>query len=381
MKPPNHPPFHLGLLTAFLLTASLLAGPWPAGAAAPGGEAAASAPSTAAPPTPKLGQYAVADPVLHLTAWTFVAPVDWRRSGGVYWTGRLTPVAYYSELTIANPNGSEQMQMLPGAVYVATQNQLWASGRPMAPYMQADECVRRVLLPKYRPKARNPRVVAVDRQPRQLVAEAGSRARTQGVSQCDVRAARVLVEYEEAGRPIREMFFCTLMAPPAARGPVTWCIERTLGMRAEKDRFDQAYRLLGLIASSLRENQDWVMARGRQLRTMVPPPTSPSGGSGGGPSILDVSRSIARNGDEFLKNIDSINTQRLNLPGTDGWSRAFNNTENMVNPSTGEQMGVTGGYLQYYQDYAGRIYGSNDPTDFYQQLKIGGTVLQPAPTQ
>jgi len=40
-------------------------------------------------------------------------------------------------------------------------------------------------------------------------------------------------------------------------------------------------------------------------------------------------------------------------------------------------MDVGGGYLQYYQDYLGRVYGSNDPTDFYQQLKIGGTVLEP----
>jgi hypothetical protein len=382
MKTPNHPPFHVGPFAALLLAASLLAGPRPAGAAAPGDEAAAPAPSTAAPPTPKLGQYALPDPFLHMTAWTFVAPADWRRSGGVYWTGRLTPLAYYSDLTVANPNGSEQLRLFPQAIYVATQNRLMAAGRPMAPYVQADECVRRILLPKYRPQAHNLRVVAVDRQPRQLVVEAGARVGAQGGAQCDIRAARMLLEYEEAGRQMREMFFCTLLAPPA-RGPTTWCIDRALGLRAEKEKFEQAYRLLGLMASSLQENQRWVIARGRQLRTMIPPPASHSGGSSGsgGPSILDVSRSISRNSDEFLKNIDSINTQRLNLPGTEAWGRAFNNTENMVNPSTGEQMGVTGGYLQYYQDYAGRIYGSNDPTDFYQQLKLGGTTLQPAPTQ
>ena len=109
---------------------------------------------------------------------------------------------------------------------------------------------------------------------------------------------------------------------------------------------------------------------------MIPPPTPRSSGSGG-TSILDVSRSISRNNDEFLKNIDSVNTQRLNTPGSDGWTRAFRNTERAVNPATGEEMDVGGGYLHYYQDYSGRIYGSSDPADFYLQTKIGGTVLEP----
>ncbi len=133
---------------------------------------------------------------------------------------------------------------------------------------------------------------------------------------------------------------------------------------------------MDLIAGSLRENQAWVQARGRQLRAMIPPATPPGNRS---LSILDVSRSISRNNDQFLKNIDAINKQRLNTTASDGWTRAFRNTERQVNPTTGEEMDVAGGYLQYYQDYSGRIYGSNDPTDFYQQLKIRGTLLEPAP--
>jgi hypothetical protein len=381
MNTPTHTCSRAHLIAALLAAAGIASGPLPAQAAVPrDGDAVPAGSVSPAASTPTLGQYAMPDPFLHLSAWTFVAPVDWKRSGGVYWTGRLAPLAYYSALTVANPKGSEQLQMFPIAVFAATQNQLWAAGRPMSPYLQPDECVQRILLPKYRAQARNLKVLAIDQQPRQLLAEAGARLRTQAAAQCDVRAARVLVEYQEGGRQMREMFFCTLMAPPAGRGPTVWCIERALGLRAEKDEFERAYRVLGLIASSLRENQSWVLARGRQLRTMIPPPTSHSTGSGsGGPSILDVSRSISRNNDEFLKNIDSINTARLSSPASDGWSRAFNNTERVVNPSTGEEMSVTGGYLQYYQDYAGRIYSSNDPTDFYLQTKIGGAVLQSVP--
>jgi hypothetical protein len=92
-----------------------------------------------------------------------------------------------------------------------------------------------------------------------------------------------------------------------------------------------------------------------------------------------VSRSISRNNDEFLRHIDAINTARLNTPASDGWTRAFRGTQQVYNPTSGEKMDVQGGYLQYYQDYAGRIYGSHDPADFYQQLRIGGTTLQQSP--
>jgi hypothetical protein len=361
---------HSSCYAALLLGISVFPGSWREVVAAPA--SGLSAPTLYDEPGVPLGQYAIPDTFLHLTAWSFVAPVDWKRSGGTYWTGRLAPLAYYSELTIANPKGSEQVQLFPTAIYVVTQNPLQAAGRPACPYLQAHECVQKILLPKYRPRARNVKVLACDKQATQLITEASARARTQGAMNCDIRAARVLVEYQEGDRQMREMFFCTLMALPV--NPPTWCIERALGWRADKDRFEQSSRLLGLIASSLRENQAWVIARGRQLRAMIPPPTPRS--SSGGPSILDVSRSMSRNNDEFLKNIDSINTQRLKTPTSDGWTRAFRNTERRINPTTGEEMDVTGGYLQYYQDYSGRVYGSNDPTDFYLQTQIGGTVLE-----
>ena len=109
----------------------------------------------------------------------------------------------------------------------------------------------------------------------------------------------------------------------------------------------------------------------------------PAGGltSLSGPVRLDIEKE-GGSIDEYdngrqgsLQPENAINTSRLNTPASDGWSRAFRNTESMRNPTTGEQIDVTGGYLQYYQDYSGRIYGSNDPTDFYLQTKIGGTVL------
>jgi hypothetical protein len=53
---------------------------------------------TQSSPPPKLGQYAIPDTFLQMTAWSFVAPADWTRTGGAYWTGRLLPLAYYSDL-------------------------------------------------------------------------------------------------------------------------------------------------------------------------------------------------------------------------------------------------------------------------------------------
>ena len=325
-------------------------------------------------PNVQLGQYTLPDPFLRMNAWTFVAPDDWQRNGGVYWTGKLVPVAYYSKLNVSNPMGSEQVSLFPTMIFSAANHPTLAVGRPISPYLQADEAVTRILMRQFRPTAERISVIAAERNPAQLMREAAARAQTQGVSGMEVRSARVLLEYQEGRRVMREMFFCTLAGVASSGG--IWAVERAIGARAEKSRFEDSYPLLGLIASSLRENQQWVLARGRQLRSMIPPPTPISGA--GAPSILDVSRSISRNNDQFLKNIDAIHTARLNSPASDGWTRAFRGTERMVNPSTQEAMEVKSGYLQYYQDYSGRVYGSNDPGDFYQQLKIGGTVLDRA---
>lgn len=204
----------------------------------------------------QLGQYTLLDRAIGRTAWTFVAPVDWKKEGGVYWTGRFIPLAYYTELRLSNPRGSEELDLFPTVIYAATDNAVLANGRPTSPYLQADECVRRILIPRHRPQARNVRVPAVDKQPAQLVAEATARARTQGVADCDIRAARVLVEYEEGGRPMREMFFCSLVSPRLSTPPRVWCIERALGLRTQKNDFEHGYRLLGLVASSLRFGAD-----------------------------------------------------------------------------------------------------------------------------
>jgi len=75
----------------------------------------------------------------------------------------------------------------------------------------------------------------------------------------------------------------------------------------------------------------------------------------GAPSIQDASRSISRNNDQFLKNIDAVNQQRLNT-ADDGWTRAFRNPERVRNPSTGGEMHVTGGY---------------------RQIRVSGAVLEP----
>lgn len=93
----------------------------------------------AAPPAPQgvaqvqLGQLWMPDPYLGIPAWTFVAPADWQLHGGVVWTGRLLPLAYYTDLRIDDPRGPEEVRLFPSTIFVETANPMLAAGREIAP--------------------------------------------------------------------------------------------------------------------------------------------------------------------------------------------------------------------------------------------------------
>jgi hypothetical protein len=59
----------------------------------------------------------------------------------------------------------------------------------------------------------------------------------------------------------------------------------------------------------------------------------------------------------------------INAPGN-----AFEQVSGESRPSLLTSIALT---MLSNQDYSGRIYGSNDPTDFYLQTTVGGTVLEP----
>ncbi len=330
----------------------------------------------AAAPAVQLAQYSLPDPHLGCTAWTFVAPADWKKEGGVIWTGRYSPM-YSSALSVRNGDGSQEFTLFPTFLFAQTDQPILANGAELAPVMDAATCIRQVILQRCRRGVTDLRVVAEEALPK-LAEETANRAQAAGFANLKVDSARVRVEYKSDGREMEEMIYCTV-ASAQGMGVWHWGTDRAFSCRAEKGKLKEAMPLLGIIGRSLRESPQWVGARRQEMSRIVAAATRPPQvSSGRGPSILDVSKSMARDQDKFLRDTDASIAARDRVGDLAG--RFGRNTQDMVNPTTGERLEVNSGYLRYYQDYYGQIHASNDVIgDIYTTYGIKGEELKNAP--
>jgi hypothetical protein len=325
----------------------------------------------------QLNQYSLPDPYLGCTAWTFVAPAGWQIEGGVGWTGHMSP-AYYTTLTVGDPSGTEQFTLFPTFIFSTTPMPMGAGGmNEVRPVADPLTCVREVILPRCRPEIRDWRVLGTERLP-QVAAAVADRARPLRLPGLRTDSARVHIEYRVPAFEVEEMFYCTIVSSRSLLGTI-WCNERTHSCRAAKGGLEAALPVLGTIAASLQENPQWVVARQQRLNQLVQsmsaPPLSPPGSRG--PSILDVSRSMARDQDEFLRGVDASFAARLNSPGLNAWTAAQRGITGMENPVTGEHIDVPNGYLRYFQTNLGEVFGTNNMIDDpYVTYHINATELR-----
>jgi hypothetical protein len=325
---------------------------------------------------PKLVQYTLPDPYLNCTAWTFVAPDDWTKEGGVSWTGGLSP-AYSTALSVSKPKSLQEFRLFPIFIFADTPIPIMANGAEIRRYSDAKACIRDILIPRCRKEAGQVRITASENLPA-LSEEAISRARALNLTAPRASAARMLVEYAIGDQQVEEMFYCIVVSAKSP-GIVTWAIDRAFSYRAEKGKLKHEMPLFGSIAASLQESDQWVSARRRELQRIVNSRTRPPVLSSGsrGPSILDVSRQMSRDNDQFLKGVDQSFSARLNSPGLAAWHEAQTGSSAMTNPTTGENVSVSNGYLRYFQDNLGRVYGTNDVIgDPYVNYGINATELE-----
>lgn len=324
----------------------------------------------------ELGQYALPDLHLNCTAWTFVAPSDWKKEGGVVWTGTLSP-AYYTELKVKRPDGSREFRYYPVVTFAQTNNPALAENNEMRRYASPEQCIREIIIARNRRELRDYKIVAGEAVP-EMAAETLKRAQAYGLRDAKTEAYRLRIEYDLGGKPQEEVYYCVNVLVPSVVTPL-WAIDKAFSYRAEKGQLKEAFPILGTIAASMTESPTWKLRRRTEMQRianyMAPPPPPTTTGR---LNILDVSKSMARDNDDFLRGVDRSFQSRLNSPGQQAWSHAFRGTQTMENPATGQQKDVASGYLRYYQDNLGRIIGSNDMiNDPYVNYGISVTELQP----
>jgi hypothetical protein len=332
-------------------------------------------------PKADLRQYSLPDTYLQCTAWTFVAPADWSKEGGVTWTGRLLPgPAYSTRLSVRD--ATREFRLFPTYMFVETYGPTVAPGAEIAPVLSPADCAQQIILKRCRPEAVGVRLVRSEELP-QLAKETVAQARASGlaaISTMRVRSGRVLVEYTAGGNPMEEMVYCTVVDAPGSAGARLWTNERTFSYRAPKGQLKDAMPILGTIGRSLKESPQWVALRRQKLQQIVAANSAPPRTDPGRLSILDVSKKMARDQDDFLRGMDSsIAAQDRAITAA---GRLGRDTQMMQDPVLGDDVEVGNGYLHYYRDYYGQVHGSDlNASDFYTTYRTNVTELQPGRQQ
>lgn len=327
-----------------------------------------------------LVQYVIPDPHLRMTAWTLVAPRDWKVDGGVSWIGKLDPPpAYVTQIVAFAPDGSASFMTLPLFFFMQTDNPMFAGRSEIVPVMDSKNCIERVILPRCRGQAQNVKVIGYEALPK-LAERTQRNAALAGLNPANLKidAGRALVEYTFNGNAYEEFVYCSVVATPAPGG-VLWCTDEVFAYSAPKGKLKAAMPVLGTIAASVRRNPVWAQACRQELAKIVAANSRPpqvAAGSGGQLSILDVSKSMARDQDSFIKGLNASAAQRDHALSISHGN--ILGQQPMYDPVLGEPVNVPNGYINYYRDYYGVVHGSDlNATDFYTTYQINTTQLTP----
>jgi hypothetical protein len=318
-------------------------------------------------------------------------PADWKYESSVRWVN--TPcIANLVEVfgRASSPDGISGFEFFtphswqwtddPAARQMAIQ--MPAQSCEMRPPVGAAEYIRRSIVPRFRQGAQ-----MLDTQPMPQVAQAKeTNARTQyaqlfqsGVlSGFRVDAARVKLRYQIGGRPVEEWISGTTLtsampimsATAAMSGQMaqttsyTIAAEDLIATRAPAGELEGKSKLFATMVSSIRPNQQWVAAV-QQVITNI--------GNAQIKGAADRSRiwtkasretneMIVRGYQERQAVQDRLATQ---------YDQSIRGVETFVNPSTHEQVELTGGYKDAWSNGLGE-YILSDSTSFNPSMAFKG---------
>lgn len=327
-----------------------------------------------------LVQYVIPDPYLRMNAWTLVAPKDWKVDGGVSWIGKLDPPpAYVTQISAMAPDGSASYMTLPLFFFIQTDNPMLAGNGEIAPVMDPKTCIERVILPRCRAQAQNVKIIGFEALPK-MIERTQKNAALAGLNPANLKidAGRALVEYSFNGNAFEEFVYCSVVATQTPTG-ILWCTDEVFAYSAPKGKLKDAMPVLGTIASSVRRNPTWAQASRQELARIVAANSRPpqvAAGSGGTLSILDVSKSMARDQDSFIKGLNASAAARDHALSISHGN--ILGQQPMYDPALGEPVNVPNGYLNYYRDYYGVVHGSDlNAADFYSAYHMNTTQLTP----
>ncbi len=336
----------------------------------------------AAPPL-RLVPHEVFDPGIGVRAFTLLIPKGWKREGGILWQHQWANLAT-GQMIVRDPASAAALEVFPvvPACWDTSGTLMFAPGQNYLgsvvaqPPSDATEYVRAYFVPYLRPQKRGLKITASKPLPK--VAETVAQGIQESGVQKQVSAARVRLEYEEAGRAIAEDVYVTLVISRSALMPamIQWSLEHQYSFRAEKERLDALEPLLQAMISSVRGDVAWYagyaqvvqMSRQGQLQAIR--------------DAGELSRQISRNNDAMIRSLRSSYEERQRSQDRihQRFSEAVRGVQTYENAFDAQPVQLPSGYDDVWVNVRGEYLLSNtggfDPnvgdTVEWRRMKPGG---------
>lgn len=306
----------------------------------------------------------VYDKAVGTEAFRMLIPTDWKAEGGIFWRHELSNLATVA-MRLSKPHSPEALEMFPITPHVWTEGGIQFFppgsnylGNVVLPVIgDPATYVQQVVLPQVR---RNVSFRVVGRKSLPDVAKAvAATVQEQGVHKT-VKAERVRLEYQEAGRAVEEDVYCVLVyaQTPMLPGTTFWTADRLFAFKAEKGKLDGMSGLLHTMASSVKINPVW-FAKYQQVVALWQQGKMQSIRSAG-----ELSRYIARTSDQ----ISAMNRQAYEArqAANDRINRNFSEyirgVQTYQNPLESRPVELPTGYREAWVSGNGEYILSNDPS-------------------
>jgi hypothetical protein len=303
-------------------------------------------------------------------AYRILAPVGWRAEGGIIWKNAVSdPAAVW--IRLIGPAGQE-MGVLPpipfiwnpsmfgrtyppGSFYVGTEVQ--------APVMDPFQCIRRIVVPRYRRNLSTARVINQEMLPE--LAAVGRQKYPQ-YTNAVYQAGKVRFEYNDSGADVEEDVYvltASLQFPVGTTVSTMWAPDEIRYSKAPKGTLDAQRPLFQTAMFSLRPNLQW-WAKVQQISQQLAQQQIQASNAAvdrarqqqeAADRLAAASRSVARAGDQINSMImkgyqdRQATMDRINQR----WDRTIREVEVYHNPYSGENVELPSGYSSGWVNKSG----------------------------
>ncbi len=308
------------------------------------------------PHTLRLAPVIIRDPMINnVEALRFLAPVGWKVEGGITWHHDTWLLASLS-MHLSDPASRASITIFPADTFMWSQAALQitqgvAGSRYMGSLViqlpnNTPEVITRVLVPALRPPLVNAKVTATENLPAmaQMILQQNQEA---GINKT-CQASRVRYAYNDPdGTAMEEDIYAVVITTPMPQlQMMSWHLERSYSVRAERGKLDAMTRLLTTMIISSRFGEDWVAGYQYvvQLRNQNNMQAIADAGA--------ISRYIAQNAEEMRRmNRESFEkSQRVQDDCARAVSQSIRGVEDYKLPGENGRIELPAGYTGAWYD-------------------------------